>query len=138
MRSRFLRKNPYFFRQINTFTKEVTKELIWRNFFRVIAFCNTFPHCGAFIITDFTKILRDRKNLNFLHCENAVDFFVKFTIFFVVFHVFTELFVLIVDIKKFSIIPYTDSELWCWNLQTCELKIQRLASSVGLDSSILT
>ena len=35
-----------FFRQINVFTKEVTKELNSRNFFCVIAFWNTFPHCS--------------------------------------------------------------------------------------------
>ena len=45
MRSRFLRKNWHFFRQINVFTEEVTKELISRNFLRVIAFYRTFPHC---------------------------------------------------------------------------------------------
>ena len=33
MRSWFLRKNQHFFRQINTFTKEVTKELISRKIF---------------------------------------------------------------------------------------------------------
>ena len=44
-RSPFLRKNCHFFRQINAFTKEVTKELISRNFFSVIAFYSTFPHC---------------------------------------------------------------------------------------------
>ena len=32
-RSLFLRKNQHFFRQINGFTKEVTKELISRKFF---------------------------------------------------------------------------------------------------------
>ena len=68
---------------------------------------------SVFITNDFTKILKGRKNLTFVHCENAVDFFRQIHDFFflVVFHVFTELFVLIVDIKKFSIIPYTDSEL---------------------------
>ena len=32
-------------RQTNVFTKEVTKELISRNFFYVIAFFSIFPHC---------------------------------------------------------------------------------------------
>ena len=44
-RSQFLRKNQHFFRQINVFTKEVTKELISRNFFSVITIYSTFPHC---------------------------------------------------------------------------------------------
>ena len=34
-RSRFLRKNQHFFRQINVFTKEITKEVISRNFFKI-------------------------------------------------------------------------------------------------------
>ena len=34
-----------FFRQINVFTKEVTKGLISRNFLRVITFYSTFPYC---------------------------------------------------------------------------------------------
>ena len=34
-RSRFLRKNQHFFRQINVFTKEVTKELISRNLSKI-------------------------------------------------------------------------------------------------------
>ena len=93
----------------------------------------------VFIINDFTKILKSRKTLNLCTVRMRLIFSSNSRFFsLVVFHVFTELFVLIVDIKKFSIIPYTDSELWCWNLQTCELKIQRLASSVGLGSSILT
>ena len=40
----FLRKNQNFFRQINDFTKEVTKELISRKI--LIAFYSTFPHCN--------------------------------------------------------------------------------------------
>ena len=43
-RLQFLRKNQHFFRQINVFTKEVTNELISRNFLSVIAFYSTFPH----------------------------------------------------------------------------------------------
>ena len=46
MRILFLRKNKQFFRQINDFAKEVTKELISRNFLSVIAFYCTFPHCA--------------------------------------------------------------------------------------------
>ena len=46
MRSRVLHKNQHFFRQINVFTKEVTKELISRIFFSVIAICSTFKHCA--------------------------------------------------------------------------------------------
>ena len=30
---------------------------------------------SVFITNDFTKILKGRKNLTFVHCENAVDFF---------------------------------------------------------------
>ena len=44
-RSRFLRKNQHFFREINFFTIEVAKDLISRNLFCMIAFCRTFPHC---------------------------------------------------------------------------------------------
>ena len=40
----FAEKMNIFFRQMNAFTKEVTKELIWRNFLCVIAFYTTFPH----------------------------------------------------------------------------------------------
>ena len=40
-RSPFLRKNCHFFRQINVLTKEVTKELISRNFLSAIVFCST-------------------------------------------------------------------------------------------------
>ena len=46
-RSLILCKNEHFFRQINIFTKEVTKELISRKFLSVIAFYSTFPHCEA-------------------------------------------------------------------------------------------
>ena len=49
-RSRFLRINQHFFREINVFTKEVTKQLISRKEFCVIAFCSTFPHCDLFKI----------------------------------------------------------------------------------------
>ena len=34
-----------FLREINVFTKELTKELISRTFLTVIAFYSTFPHC---------------------------------------------------------------------------------------------
>ena len=44
-RSPFLRENCHFFRQINVFTKEVTKEMISRKFLSVIAFYSTFIHC---------------------------------------------------------------------------------------------
>ena len=53
-RSPFLRENQHFpvkstfSRQINVFTKEVTKELISRKFFSVIAFYSIFPHCALF------------------------------------------------------------------------------------------
>ena len=41
----FLRKIQRFFRQINTFTKEITTaELISRNFLSVVAFYSIFPH----------------------------------------------------------------------------------------------
>ena len=40
----FLRQNQHFFRQINAFTKEVSKELISRKFLSVIAFYSIFPH----------------------------------------------------------------------------------------------
>ena len=30
---------------------------------------------SVFITNDFTKILKGRKNLTFVHCENAVDYF---------------------------------------------------------------
>ena len=43
MQSRFLLKNEEIFRQMNVFTKEVTKELISRNILSVIAFYSTFP-----------------------------------------------------------------------------------------------
>ena len=45
----FKEKLP-FFRQINAFTKEITKELISRNILCVIAFymySSTFPHCAV-------------------------------------------------------------------------------------------
>ena len=43
-RSRFFRKNQHLYRQINVFTKEVSKVLISRNFFSVIVFSSIFPH----------------------------------------------------------------------------------------------
>ena len=44
-----LRKNQHFFRQINVLTKEVTKELISRKFFSVIAFYSSARACRTFI-----------------------------------------------------------------------------------------
>ena len=43
-RSLFLPKIQHFFRQINVFTKEDTKELISRKFLSVIVFYSIFPH----------------------------------------------------------------------------------------------
>ena len=58
-RSLFLQKNQDFFRQINGFTKEVTKELISRKFLSLIAFYSTFPHCDTLgcksVVTSIAK-----------------------------------------------------------------------------------
>ena len=60
--SRFLGKNQHFFRQITLFTKEVTKELISRNFLSVIAFYSTFPHYGACGDLDFFREIKLQYN----------------------------------------------------------------------------
>ena len=36
-----------FFRQINVFTEEITKEMIWRKFLTVITFYSTFAYSGT-------------------------------------------------------------------------------------------
>ena len=51
-RSRFLRKNQHSFREINVHTKEVTKELISRNFFCVIAFCKKVLDSTKFLLAE--------------------------------------------------------------------------------------
>ena len=51
----WLRKNQHFFRQINVYTKEFTKELISRKFLSVIAFFSTFPHCEELIWRNICK-----------------------------------------------------------------------------------
>ena len=47
----------YYYTTINVLTKEVTKELISRNIFWVIAFWSTFPHCETpfinFVCSEF-------------------------------------------------------------------------------------
>ena len=54
-RSRFLGKNQHFFRQINVFTKEVTKELISRIFFQRDRILPTFPHCAFTSVEKYCK-----------------------------------------------------------------------------------
>ena len=55
-----------FFRQINGFTKEVTKELISRKFLSVIAFYSTFPHCLCIamliLASDFTNFFNPKRS----------------------------------------------------------------------------
>ena len=66
MRSRFLRKNQQFFRQINVFTKEVTKKLISRNFssMKDFSFCNVLDWMeDNLIFLDFR--VKMWKNVNF-------------------------------------------------------------------------
>ena len=78
-RSRFLEKNQHFFRQITVFTKEVTKELISRNFLSMIAFYSTFPHCAKEITKELISrnfYLRDRVLYYFsMHTVSNKDFF---------------------------------------------------------------
>ena len=68
-RSLILCKNEHFFRQINIFTKEVTKELISRKFLSVIAFYRTFPHCDNLFSNNvaLTKFLSKSVRVNFLN-----------------------------------------------------------------------
>ena len=77
-RSRLLRKNHHFFRQINAFTKEVTKELISRKFLSVIAFYSTFPHCVLCAYFDFTKYFSHEIGFFFPHCTSFSTCLVKY------------------------------------------------------------
>ena len=47
-------ENQHLFRQINVFTKEVTKELISQKIFEVIAFSSTFHHT-VWKLREFTR-----------------------------------------------------------------------------------
>ena len=60
-RSLLLRKNQHFFREIEVFTKEVTKELISRNFFLPCPFFSKYfvkLICIPFLLT-VTQIFRE-------------------------------------------------------------------------------
>ena len=59
-KTRSLRKNQHFFRQINGFAKEITKELISRKFLSVIAFSQVQVWKSRnFILTYFYKKNRE-------------------------------------------------------------------------------
>ena len=67
-RSRFLRKNQHFSREINVFTKEVTKKFIprififaWSHFLSFFLFC-TFPHCAAAIRKTLSNVNFTKNN----------------------------------------------------------------------------
>ena len=85
-RSRFLRKNQHFFRQINVFTKEVTKELISRNNFwwerEFLVFSKLwFPHCAILLYYYFFREIRISNRIRYICIFTSVElrhpFFVK-------------------------------------------------------------
>ena len=59
-RSRFLRKNQHYFRQINVFAKEFTKELISRNIFERVIHSEEIMeiHCHTSLTFLLKKILK--------------------------------------------------------------------------------
>ena len=69
----FYEKFQQFFRQINVFTKEVTKELISRKFLSVIAFHIIFPHCECFIYLVYCS-MRMLLPRNFLQLLSEIEF----------------------------------------------------------------